>query len=150
MNSSNIQYPLSTISGEKLWHSCIPNNFSESGFNLSPVSFQPSPYLRLLESHTRNETHEHSEIQSNYKNTEIPSSYQASESRPRSPHIPFKVLQSDSHLSSSTTHPSDSPPSFAPALGGTLHCLQKLEEEVSQVNAGMHGSKPVTFLKRIN
>ncbi|XP_056106933.1 F-actin-monooxygenase mical2b isoform X2 [Rhinichthys klamathensis goyatoka] len=94
--------------------------------------WQPSPYLRLLESHTRNETHKHTQIQSNYKNTEIPSSYQASESRPRSPHIPFKVLQSDSHLPSSTTDPSDSPPSFTPAQGGTLHCLQKLEEEVSQ------------------
>ncbi|XP_039503824.1 protein-methionine sulfoxide oxidase mical2b isoform X4 [Pimephales promelas] len=93
---------------------------------------QPSPYLRLLESQTRNETPEHTEIESNYKNTEIPSSYQASESRPRSPHIPFKVLQSDSHLPSSTTDPSHSPPSFTPALGGTLHCLQKLEEEVSQ------------------
>ncbi|XP_077066714.1 F-actin-monooxygenase mical2b isoform X4 [Siphateles boraxobius] len=90
---------------------------------------QPSPYLRLLESHTRNETHEHTEIQSNYKNTEIPSSYQASESRPRSPHIPFRVLPSDSHLPSSPTDPSDSLPSFTPALGGTLHCLQKLEEE---------------------
>ncbi|KAK7121602.1 hypothetical protein R3I93_022631 [Phoxinus phoxinus] len=91
--------------------------------------WQPSPYLRLLESHTRNETHEHTQIQSNYKNTEMPSSYQASESRPRSPHIPFKVLQPDSHLPSSTT---DSPPPFTPAPGGTLHCLQKLEEEVSQ------------------
>ncbi|XP_039503823.1 protein-methionine sulfoxide oxidase mical2b isoform X3 [Pimephales promelas] len=96
--------------------------------------WQPSPYLRLLESQTRNETPEHTEIESNYKNTEIPSSYQASESRPRSPHIPFKVLQSDSHLPSSTTDPSHSPPSFTPALGGTLHCLQKLEEEVSQAD----------------
>ncbi|KAK9952232.1 hypothetical protein ABG768_018085 [Culter alburnus] len=94
--------------------------------------WQPSPYLRLLESHTRNETHEHTEIQSNYKNTEIPSSYQTSESRPRSPHIPFKVLQSVSHLPSSTADPSDSLPSFTPALGGMLQCLQKLEEEVSQ------------------
>ncbi|XP_067234970.1 F-actin-monooxygenase mical2b isoform X3 [Chanodichthys erythropterus] len=96
--------------------------------------WQPSPYLRLLESHTGNETHEHTEIQSNYKNTEIPSSYQTSESRPRSPHIPFKVLQSVSHLPSSTADPSDSLPPFTPALGGMLQCLQKLEEEVSQAD----------------
>ncbi|XP_051740310.1 F-actin-monooxygenase mical2b isoform X2 [Ctenopharyngodon idella] len=94
--------------------------------------WQPSPYLRLLESHTRNETDGHTEIQSNYKNNEIPSSYQISESRPRSPHIPFKVLQSVSQLPSSTADPSDSLPSFTPALGGMLQCLQKLEEEVSQ------------------
>ncbi|XP_016366998.1 protein-methionine sulfoxide oxidase mical2b-like isoform X2 [Sinocyclocheilus rhinocerous] len=115
--------------------------------------WQPSPYLRLLESHTRNETH-HSdhrlqiqpshgqkEIQSNHKNTaihhslqltEIPSSYQSSESRPRSPHIPFKVLQSDSHLPSLMADPSDSLPSFTPALSAMLQCQQKLEEEVSQ------------------
>ncbi|XP_042609645.1 protein-methionine sulfoxide oxidase mical2b isoform X1 [Cyprinus carpio] len=101
--------------------------------------WQPSPYLRLLESHTQNETHHsdrcieiqsshsHTEIQSNYKTTSvhhtlqltgIPSSYQISESRPRSPHIPFKVLQ--------PADPSDS------ALGGMLQCLQKLEEEVCQ------------------
>ncbi|XP_073687717.1 F-actin-monooxygenase mical2b-like, partial [Garra rufa] len=115
--------------------------------------WQPSPYLRLLESHTQNETHHsdyslqiqssygHTETQSNHKNTgvhsslqlsEIPSSYQSSESRPRSPHIPFKVLQSGSHLPSSTPDPSDSLPSFTPALGAMLQCLQKLEEEVSQ------------------
>ncbi|XP_056106937.1 F-actin-monooxygenase mical2b isoform X5 [Rhinichthys klamathensis goyatoka] len=116
--------------------------------------WQPSPYLRLLESHTRNETHKHTQIQSNYKNTEIPSSYQASESRPRSPHIPFKVLQSDSHLPSSTTDPSDSPPSFTPAQGGTLHCLQKLEEEVSQTSMrkefpqGLGGSDTCHFCKK--
>lgn len=131
--------------------SCIPNHFlvnlASTLPKLSPVSFQPSPYLRLLESHTRNETHEHTEIQSNYKNTEIPSSYQTSESRPRSPHIPFKVLQSVSHLPSSTADPSDSLPSFTPALGGMLQCLQKLEEEVSQVNGAMHESKPITFLE---
>lgn len=117
---------------------------------LSPVSFQPSPYLRLLESHTQNETHhsDHSlqiqssytEIPSDHKNTgihhslqlsEIPSSYQSSESRPRSPHIPFKMLQSGSRP---PADPSDSLPSFTPALGGMLQCLQKLEEEVSQVN----------------
>ncbi|XP_077066713.1 F-actin-monooxygenase mical2b isoform X3 [Siphateles boraxobius] len=106
--------------------------------------WQPSPYLRLLESHTRNETHEHTEIQSNYKNTEIPSSYQASESRPRSPHIPFRVLPSDSHLPSSPTDPSDSLPSFTPALGGTLHCLQKLEEEVSQRKVQAEITRPFT------
>lgn len=135
---------------------------SESGFSfdkLSPVSFQPSPYLRLLESHTQNETHHsdhhieiqsshgHTEIQSNYKTTSvhrtlqltgIPSSYQVSEFRPRSPHIPFKVLQ--------PTDPSDSLPSFTPVLGGMLQCLQKLEEEVSQVNGVTHQSKPITFL----
>ncbi len=135
---------------------------SESGFSfdkLSPVSFQPSPYLRLLESHTQNEPHHsdhrieiqsshgHTEIQSNYKTTSvhrtlqltgIPSSYQVSESRPRSPHTPFKVLQ--------PADPSDSLPSFTPVLGGMLQCLQKLEEEVSQVNGVMHQSKPITFL----
>lgn len=110
---------------------------------LSPVSFQPSPYLRLLESPTRNGTLEHTEIQSNYKNTEIPSSYQTSESRPRSPHIPFKVLQS-------TADPSDSLPSSTPALGGMFQCLQKLEEEVSQVNGAMHESKTITFLEQTN
>ncbi|XP_026058050.1 F-actin-monooxygenase mical2b isoform X3 [Carassius auratus] len=101
--------------------------------------WQPSPYLRLLESHTQNETHHsdhcieiqsshgQTEIQSDYKTTSvhhtlqltgIPSSYQVSESRPRSPHIPFKVLQ--------PADPSDL------ALGGMLQCLQKLEEEVIQ------------------
>ncbi|XP_016133041.1 protein-methionine sulfoxide oxidase mical2b-like [Sinocyclocheilus grahami] len=115
--------------------------------------WQPSSYLRLLESHTRNETHHsdhrlqiqpshgHKEIQSNHKNTgihhslqltEIPSSYQSSESRPRSPHIPFKVLQSDSHLPSLMADPSDSLPSFTPALSAMLQRQQKLEEEVSQ------------------
>ncbi|XP_067292226.1 F-actin-monooxygenase mical2b isoform X2 [Pseudorasbora parva] len=94
--------------------------------------WQPSPYLRLLESHTRNESHEHTEIQSNYENTEIPPSYQTREPRPRSPHIPFKVLQSVSHPPSSTADPSDSLPSFTPALGGMLQCLHKLDEEVSQ------------------
>ncbi len=198
---------------------------SESGFSfdkLSPVSFQPSPYLRLLESHMQNETHHsdhrtevqsshghtevqsshghtevqsshghtevqsshghtevqsshghteiqfsqchteiqsshghteiqsshgHTEIQSNYKTTGfhrtlqltgLPSSYQVSESCPRSPPIPFKVLQ--------PADPSDPLLSFTPALGGMLQCLQKLEEEVSQVNGVMHRSKPITFL----
>ncbi len=153
---------------------------SESGFSfdkLSPVSFQPSPYLRLLESHMQNESHHsdhrtevqsshgrtevqfshghteiqssqcHTEIQSNYKTTGfhrtlqltgLPSSYQVSESRPRSPPIPFKVLQ--------PADPSDPLLSFTPALGGMLQCLQKLEEEVSQVNGVMHRSKPITFL----
>ncbi|XP_050955626.1 F-actin-monooxygenase mical2b isoform X2 [Labeo rohita] len=113
--------------------------------------WQPSPYLRLLESHTQNETHHsdhslqiqssHTEIPSDHKNTgihhslqlsEIPSSYQSSESRPRSPHIPFKMLQSGSRP---PADPSDSLPSFTPALGGMLQCLQKLEEEVSQRKA---------------
>lgn len=144
---------------------------SETGFSFdkfSPVSFQPSPYLRLLESHMQNETHHsdhrieiqsshghteiqssqcHTETKSNYKTTGvhctlqltgIPSSYQVSESRPRSPPIPFKVLQ--------PADPSDPLPSFTPALGGMLQCLQKLEEEVSQVNGVMHRSKPITFL----
>ncbi|XP_052400152.1 F-actin-monooxygenase mical2b isoform X3 [Carassius gibelio] len=114
---------------------------------------QPSTYLRLLESHTRNETHHsdhrlqilsshgHKEIQSNHKNTgihhspqltEIPSSYQSSESRPRSPHIPFKVLQ----LDSLTADPSDSVPSFTPALSAMFQCQPKLEEEVSQADKG--------------
>ncbi|XP_043083941.1 protein-methionine sulfoxide oxidase mical2b isoform X3 [Puntigrus tetrazona] len=107
--------------------------------------WQPSPYLRLLESPAQNETHlserrieirsshAHTEIQSQHKSTgvqhtlqltEIPSSYLISEARPRSPHIPFKALQ--------PAEPSDSAPSFTPALGGMLQCLQKLEEEVSQ------------------
>ncbi len=139
---------------------------SESGFSfdkLSPVSFQPSPYLRLLESYMQNETHHsdhrtevqsshghtevqfslgHTEVQSNYKTTGfhrtlqltgLPSSYQVSESRPRSPPIPFKVLQ--------PADPSDPLLSFTPALGGMLQCLQRLEEEVSQVNGVMHRSK---------
>uniref|UniRef100_A0A671KUS5 F-actin monooxygenase n=1 Tax=Sinocyclocheilus anshuiensis TaxID=1608454 RepID=A0A671KUS5_9TELE len=81
--------------------------------------------------------------QSNHKNTgihrsllltEIPSSYQSSESRPRSPHIPFNVLQSDSHLPSLKADPSDSLPSFTPAMSAMLQCQQKLEEEVSQNN----------------
>ncbi len=92
-------------------------------------------------------SHGHTEIQSNYKTTGfhrtlqltgLPSSYQVSESRPRSPPIPFKVLQ--------PADPSDPLLSFTPALGGMLQCLQRLEEEVSQVNGVMHRSKPITFL----
>ncbi|KAL1247432.1 hypothetical protein QQF64_022808 [Cirrhinus molitorella] len=104
--------------------------------------WQPSPCLRPLESHTQDEAHHsdhrlqiqssHTEIQSGLQLSEVPSSYQSSESRPRSPHIPFKELQSGSHLPSSTADPSDSLPSFTPALGAMLQCLQKLEEEVSQ------------------
>ncbi|XP_059402782.1 F-actin-monooxygenase mical2b-like isoform X3 [Carassius carassius] len=123
---------------------------------------QPSPYLRLLESHMRNETHRsdhrlqilsshgHKEMQSNHKNTgihhspqltEIPSSYQSSESCPRSPHIPFKVLQLDSLMAD----PSDSVPSFTPALSTMFQCQQKLEEEISQVNGVMHKSNSLHF-----
>ncbi|XP_055048016.2 F-actin-monooxygenase mical2b isoform X3 [Misgurnus anguillicaudatus] len=125
--------------------------------------WQPSPYLRLLESHTRNESRdtgarlsdchldvssgrENTEIQSNSKKTEVHSSFQltditscyhTNESRSRTSHIPFKVLQSVSQtgLSSRAAEQSDAHLPFKPALGGMIKCMKSLEEEVSKRKA---------------
>ncbi|XP_057185563.1 F-actin-monooxygenase mical2b isoform X2 [Triplophysa rosa] len=119
--------------------------------------WQPSPYLRLLESHIQSETRHtsaqrsdcHSDANSSHENvemqekTEVRSScqlaeftscFQSSESRSRTSHIPFKVLQSVSQteLSSRDTEPLDLRPSFTPALDGMIKCMQRLEDEVKQ------------------
>ncbi|XP_051545602.1 F-actin-monooxygenase mical2b isoform X4 [Myxocyprinus asiaticus] len=125
--------------------------------------WQPSPYLRLLETHTRHEpqhtdaqpsdhhiaiqsSYGYTEIQSDHKRTgvhssfqltEMISSYQTIESHPRSPHILFKVLQpvSQTQLPTRAADPSDSLPLITPAMGGMFQCLQRLEEEISQKKA---------------
>ncbi|XP_051545601.1 F-actin-monooxygenase mical2b isoform X3 [Myxocyprinus asiaticus] len=124
--------------------------------------WQPSPYLRLLETHTRHEpqhtdaqpsdhhiaiqsSYGYTEIQSDHKRTgvhssfqltEMISSYQTIESHPRSPHILFKVLQpvSQTQLPTRAADPSDSLPLITPAMGGMFQCLQRLEEEISQAD----------------
>nr|XP_055048020.1 F-actin-monooxygenase mical2b isoform X7 [Misgurnus anguillicaudatus] len=140
--------------------------------------WQPSPYLRLLESHTRNESRdtgarlsdchlesENTEIQSNSKKTEVHSSFQltditscyhTNESRSRTSHIPFKVLQSVSQtgLSSRAAEQSDAHLPFKPALGGMIKCMKSLEEEVSKTSQrkdfpqGLGGSDTCHFCKK--
>nr|XP_021326190.1 protein-methionine sulfoxide oxidase mical2b isoform X2 [Danio rerio] len=85
------------------------------------AKWQPSPYLRLLESNTRSETlhtehyvesqssHRLTEIQSECQYSSVSSAYKSSERRPRSPLIPF-----------------------TPTLSPMMHCLQQLEEQVIQ------------------
>ncbi|XP_056595383.1 F-actin-monooxygenase mical2b isoform X2 [Triplophysa dalaica] len=122
--------------------------------------WQPSPYLRLLESHIQSETRhtraqhsdchadansshenvemqEKTEVHSSLQLTEFTSCFQTSESLSRTSHIPFKVLQSVSQtdLSSRDTEPLDLRPSFTPALDGMIKCTQRLEDEVNQNEA---------------
>ncbi len=81
---------------------------SESGFSfdkLSPVSFQPSTYLRLLESHMQNETHHsdhRTEVQSSHGHTEVQSSHGHTEIQ--SSHGHTEVQSSHGHTEVQSSH----------------------------------------------
>ncbi|XP_051979014.1 F-actin-monooxygenase mical2b-like isoform X1 [Xyrauchen texanus] len=162
-SGSDAEKPISLYMTENLRFAKPKSQPTPPHSPLPKPKWQPSPYLRLLESQTRHESqhrdgqhsdhhieiqsgYEQTEIQSNHKQTEvhhsfklteISSSYQTCESHPISSHIPFKVLQpiSQTLLPSRAADPSDSLPVITPALGGMFQCLQKLEEEISQKKA---------------